>query len=166
MRIVKSILTTRTSHIEVKIVTHEVNKGLSEARNSGIREATGDYLYFLDSDDYIVGDAIEHMVAMVEKHAVDFVVGNIVTFGEDSEHRDYLCGNKKISHSYSESLWYMMAWNKMVSRSFLLENEVFFAPNIYHEDELWSFKLALVANSMAVCNRLLISTEFGKMAQS
>lgn len=161
MCIVKSILTAKSSRLEVRIVTHEVNKGLSEARNSGIREATGDYLYFLDSDDYIAEDAIERMVTMLEKHAVDFVVGDIATFGEDSEQKDYLrmesgylFGNKKISHSYSESLWYMMAWNKMVSRSFLLKNEVFFAPNIYHEDELWSFKLALVANSMAVCNRV------------
>lgn len=161
MCIVKSILTAKSPRIEIRIVTHEVNKGLSEARNSGIREATGDYLYFLDSDDYMAENAIERMVVMVKKHAVDFVIGDIVTFGEASEQKDflrmesgYLFGNEKISYSYSESQWYMMAWNKMISRSFLLNNEIFFAPNIYHEDELWSFKLALVANSMAICNKV------------
>ena len=159
MCIVKSLLAARSSHIEIRMITHKVNKGLSEARNSGIREATGDYLYFLDSDDYIAEDAIERMVDMVEKCAVDFVVGNVETIGDDSRQRyylrmksGYLFGNEKISYSYSESQWYMMAWNKMVSRSFLLKNDIFFVPNIYHEDEIWSFKLALLADSMAVCD--------------
>lgn len=159
MRIVKSVLATKSSHIEIKIVTHKVNKGLSEARNSGIRNATGDYLYFLDSDDYIAKDTIERMVNMAEECAVDFIIGNVEAIGDDSRQRYYLrmksgflFGNEKISYTYSESQWYMMAWNKMVSRSFLLKNDIFFAPNIYHEDELWSFKLALLADSMAICD--------------
>ena len=53
--------------MQFSIVHHEHNKGLSGARNTGIRKASGDYLYFLDSDDSITSDCIEKLTALAEK---------------------------------------------------------------------------------------------------
>ena len=63
--------------IQFSIVHHEHNKGLSGARNTGIRKAKGDYLYFLDSDDTITPDCIEKLVMLVEKYpGVEMVQGS------------------------------------------------------------------------------------------
>ena len=51
MDIVESILKNYTGSIRFKIITHELNRGLSAARNFCVKAATGDYLIFLDSDD-------------------------------------------------------------------------------------------------------------------
>ena len=57
-------------------VVHQQNKGLSGARNTGIREAKGEYVYFLDSDDEITHDCIETLLKPLEIHCFDFVMGD------------------------------------------------------------------------------------------
>lgn len=64
----------------ISVITHNANKGLSGARNSGMRVATGDYIYFLDSDDYIDADYIEKMVEKLEENGSNMVLNlNIVS---------------------------------------------------------------------------------------
>ena len=48
-------------------VIHQENKGLSEARNVGMRMATGEYLYFLDSDDFLVENSLSTLVETGDK---------------------------------------------------------------------------------------------------
>lgn len=156
MDIIYDIISKSCRRDYVKILSHKKNLGLSEARNTGIRNSVGDYLYFLDSDDYIASDAIELLVSLVDKYHSDFVVSKMKLFGLKSGisylhlNRNIFVGNSLIASLFAESKWDMMACNKLVSRRLILDNNLFFYPGIYHEDELWSLKLALVANSMAV----------------
>lgn len=159
MNEVERIISEDIKGVMVKIVRHDRNKGLSEARNTGIKEATGDYLFFLDSDDYISVTAISEMMRLVDKYNVDFVIGAIRPFGRCVNNKEYLrlhedvvIGTPNIALRYSESKWYMMAPNKLLSRRMVIGNDLFFYPNIYHEDELWSLRLACTAKSMAICH--------------
>jgi len=56
-----------------RLLCHSVNKGLGGARNTGIDAATGEYLLFLDSDDYLVPDALQKIDAMLQKTNADIV---------------------------------------------------------------------------------------------
>ena len=66
-----------------------------------------------------------------------------------------IIGNEKIIKAYAEGKWYVMAWNKLLNRSFLIENGLFFKEGIIHEDVLWNFKLACIAESMYVVPKSL-----------
>lgn len=66
---------------DVHIIHHPVNKGLSAARNTGLSKATGDYVWHVDSDDYVATDAVQQFVEMAEEHEADVVICdvNVVT---------------------------------------------------------------------------------------
>lgn len=63
----------------VRIITQD-NQGLGQARNTGIHVFTGDYLTFVDSDDYLALDAVENLVAEAERSGSDIVIGARVKF--------------------------------------------------------------------------------------
>ena len=68
--------------VEARILHHAKNRGLSAARNTGLEAATGDYVYFLDSDDDITEDCIESLVAPLSEKQYDFVVGDYSVVGD------------------------------------------------------------------------------------
>ena len=58
---------------DVRIVTHAQNKGLPAARNTGLAEASGEFIYHCDSDDWVETDLLEKMVNAAEENGADFV---------------------------------------------------------------------------------------------
>ena len=120
-------------------------------------------MYFLDSDDAITPDCIKKLWILAEKYQADFVLGDVTVFEEDGEKTssclgrvDTECikGNSNISRAYANQVWYPMAWNKLVSKRFLLCHQLLFHPGIYHEDELWSFTLASLADKLVICREV------------
>lgn len=149
------IASNKKANITFTILHHQHNRGLSAARNTGIDAATGEYVYFLDSDDSIAPKAIRLMAEPLQKKKYDFVVANYqLTGSKDSapvlglKEGEYI-GNDKIVNSYHIQ-WFAMAWNKLVSLDFIKKNHLYFKEGLIREDELWSFKLACVATSMYV----------------
>ena len=119
--------------MDAKIVRHSHNRGLSAARNTGLKAATGDYVYFLDSDDSLAEDgAIAKMAAEPQSRcAYDFIIAGYHVVG-------------------SKQPFPPLSWNKLCRREFLLENGLTFEEGVLHEDVIWSFKLACKAQSMYV----------------
>lgn len=144
--------------IQFCIVHHEHNKGLSGARNMGIKKASGDYLYFLDSDDSITSDCIEKLTTLAEKYP-----GVEIVQGSAKSNSDWLMLKWNLTPEYSESFkWIrttmlkryvlpMTAWNKLVRRDFVLEHELYFAEGMIHEDEVWNFMLSKYVHRIAFC---------------
>ncbi|MDR0559614.1 MAG: glycosyltransferase [Prevotellaceae bacterium] len=157
MSVARAVAENHPNRHKVVFLKHEQNRGLSAARNTGIDAATGDYVYFLDSDDELPLNSIENLFSLTVKYKPDFVLGNIASTNTIKDwslklkNIEYIEGNKKILHDFIYGQWYEMAWNKLLNKKFLLNNNLFFYPGIYHEDNLWSFQLAATANSMAVC---------------
>ena len=140
-----------------RIEHHQANKGLSGARNTGLRAATGDYVYFLDSDDRITPECLEVLVKQLDNKAYDIVIGdyeNSIDVGESMlHHKDgEIVGNDEILRTYSQGQWYVMAWNKLCNRQFLLNNNLYFVEGLLHEDVVWTFMVACKAQSLCVLN--------------
>ena len=136
-----------------KIVHNEQNSGLSVSRNNGLKVATGDYIYFLDSDDYISDDCIEKMVNVIYKHPeVDIVKGNhidkrINEKSSISHLGSQPIGNKKLMNLFFLGYIPCMAWNTLIPRLLIEKHHISFMPHLIYEDELWSFYLFREVNA-------------------
>lgn len=134
--------------IPVSYITHKENKGLSAARNSGIKVARGEYLLFLDSDDALEAGAIETFVKHIKEINADCFVGNYRVVSETGEYVSKRYSQEKLYDSasairkaYGDGDIPIMAWNKCVKNVVVREKGLYFKDNIYHEDELWTFFL-------------------------
>ncbi len=170
MDIVYRILKDHEQNSRIQIIHHENNKGLSEARNSGIKKSTGDYLFFLDSDDYIFPNSIELMAKEVNdtRSSIDFIVGHVTG---DHEAPDIKIENKyligpEILKTYTQRKWYTQVWNKLYRRDLIINEQLFFQKDLVFEDVIWTFKLICVAQSMAVVNENTYSYNFNSQSLS
>ena len=145
--------------VRFRIVHHAENMGLSEARNTGIREATCDYIYFLDSDDTIIPKCIEMMVGCLKKYPdAQIVFAGAETSNGMFKWLDYT--KKQLPEYSNDHEWLqrsmlkrydfgMTAWNRLISRSFIQKNKLSFVRGLVHEDEVWNFDLAKYIQSAA-----------------
>lgn len=145
---------------QVKILRHNHNRGLSAARNTGMDVATGEYIYFLDSDDAITEDCVEILEENISHGGCDFVIGGIKTVGFDRtcvaaklSAKEGIFVGKEIMSTYGQGQWYMMACNKLLNRSFVVNNGLYFKEGLIHEDDVWSYKLAAIAKTMCVVHK-------------
>lgn len=156
MTIIQNRIESYYGPIKFRILHHDYNRGLSAARNTGILHSQGDYLLFVDSDDELTPNALSSLTKPLLERQYDFVIGDYKVVGTDKEYPPLLLDDKSnlyendIFKSYLLGKWYMMACDKLINREFLSNNNLFFLQGIIHEDDLWSFELALKAKSMAV----------------
>lgn len=156
MSVAKKYITKHfVNDIHFVYLYHDINLGLSAARNTGLRKSSGDYVYFLDSDDELEVNCIEVLVKPLLTNPVDFVIGDYTPIGFNTIipplriSTGYYSGDSIISHFFQWN-WYVMAWNKLCNKKFLLKYNLFFKENLIHEDDLWSFKLACCSADMFV----------------
>jgi len=142
------------SEFDELVVIDQGNQGPSAARNTGLRKATGKYVFFLDSDDYLPPDALEILYKVAIEKDVEVVGGEMQLISPDSELDvlsrpdgiynqtftgfDYL--NKDYEHLY--------ACNKLYKREFLIDNNFHFIEGITFEDMEFTPRIYMKAKSV------------------
>ena len=128
-------------------VIHKENGGLSDARNAGMEQATGKYIMFVDSDDYLEVDACEKLYNAIEKTNSDYVVGNYTNTDEDGTKwekpafsQNKYCESKLVIDDYTNSFYLMNSgvWNKIWRKSFLDEIQIKFVKGALAEDAIFT----------------------------
>ena len=119
-------------------VVHKQNGGLSDARNAGVKFATGKYLLFVDSDDYIAKELVEKAVAEAEKGECDLVLFDYycVENGTEEVRTTQLPTDKIFSLREEHQLLLAppAAWTKLFNREFYMKAECPFPKGLYFED--------------------------------
>ena len=133
----------------------KANGGLSDARNYGIHRMTGEYVLFVDGDDYLELKAIEVLLNTAESGEVDIVCANAIkwedgkleklfkrTFAADEvlSGKDYLIGSIK-NGAYTPTVW-----TALYKSSLIKSNDLLFLKDLLHEDMNWKPKILLAAN--------------------
>lgn len=135
-------------------VIHKVNGGLSDARNAGLKIATGDYIIFVDSDDYVNKNMCEQMLEYAKKN-YDVIIGDAIVEG-GKINLEHICTDKVLSgkeyllYAHESQKAPMAVWLNIYNRDFLNKNRLRFKYGILHEDEEFTPRVFLKARSVFV----------------
>ncbi|KAA6338761.1 putative glycosyltransferase EpsH [termite gut metagenome] len=157
MDVVRRIITNHPRGKDVRIIDHGVNQGTGATKNSAIKEAKGEYLYFMDSDDEITKDCIEILYNKMQENPVDFVAASISkkdTHGKiilEHKYKDYILNDnaKNVAHIYylDKIDISITTWNKLYNINFLRDNEIYCLPKHLNEDVFFTFQVILNAKT-------------------
>ena len=154
--------------IRVKVI-HKNNGGLASARNAGLKVAKGDYILFVDSDDWIKDITVEELLNIAVKNQVDFVRfipvsagypdrpdGTPINFGTEDFMEDGVYNKEKMIRDIYPRLFVtpqltmgpiVAAWRSLYNRKFLVDNNLYFDEEVkYSEDAIFSAKVVYNSN--------------------
>ncbi|MCR5651796.1 MAG: glycosyltransferase [Lachnospiraceae bacterium] len=148
----------RNKDSRIKVITQE-NRGQSVARNRGMDAACGEYIYFIDSDDYVDTVLLEKTTALADEMDLDVLVFGLESFvesGEKSGELQFSVRSAQNSPGVFSGVGYMK-WAKdndayppivvaqLWRAGFFADNALRFDEGIIYEDELFSFKAFMAA---------------------
>ena len=156
---------------------HKANEGIAIARNFGLNLAKGEYIAFMDSDDFIFHDSYEKLYDMASKNQSDVVTANFLRY--DSKIAwPHPIGNFVFKNldgnidntsglEYPNLFWDMPVWNKLYKREFLIGNNIQF-PNrdVLFEDNIFSNEVFIKAEKVSILNDFVYCWRLGDIGSS
>lgn len=155
-------------YVQLKVLTHAENKGLSAARNTGLETARGKYVWFIDSDDFIAEGSLIEMYNAAETYNTDIIYFDMVRIYDEQDYRkgsgkekdeEYTIGGKVFSGKeyfcikvYEKSIR-RATWMQFMRREFLVDHNLNFYEGIVHEDALFYFLCSMAAQRVLEINK-------------
>ena len=148
-------------------VIHQKNGGLSAARNTGLREAVGEYVYFLDSDDYIEDCTLLRLTETAGEENADVVFFDGYVFFDECEEDDtvsrYIRKEQYPAMRGREMLFRLLESDEyrtavpmiLLRREYLMQHDLWFLEGVIHEDELYTFLVYNADGRVSHCRKQL-----------
>ena len=136
------------------------NKGVSSARNLAMKHVKGEYVHFMDADDFLPFDTYEKLYDLAKKGNYDIVSGAFLRFNDDKTWMEII--SKYIYEDLHETMeniqlkdypnltWDMLIWNKLYKRELLEKNKIQFPLGLRFQDNLFSMEVISKASSIAL----------------
>lgn len=140
-------------------VIHKENGGLSDARNCAIELAKGDYITFIDSDDYVSNNYVEYLYDLIKKHNSDISCCSFLPFYEvineqqDKESFEILSSEEALEKLYYQKQLTTSAWGKLYKKKFF--NEIRFPKGEICEDLDTIYRVFALSNKIVISNQKL-----------
>ena len=150
----------------VKVI-HKENGGLSDARNEGTSQASGKYIIYVDSDDYIDGDDFLEEVYSKAQNGADVICykfrkyyDNAGKFGECSfsfpDFESYNTLPERVRYLVCRDSFYCSAWSKAIKLELIKDNEILFEKGLLGEDQEWYYHVLIKAKSIDAIDRAFV----------
>ncbi len=138
----------------IKVINQE-NQGLSAARNIGLINSIGNFVWFIDSDDHIEINCINQIISIIEIYRTDIIVFNYCRVKLNGEvdsifnkiNREFIISGIDCLLLYGAGT----AWQHIYSKSFLVQNNLLFKINFLHEDGEFNIRCKSLANNVYLC---------------
>lgn len=152
----------------IKTIHKPINQGLSQARNTGLDKSVGEYIWFIDSDDFIAQDSLQ-IINQNLKENLDILVFGINRFFQNKNEKTYKQENLKPNSflaktksqigtlliDLNKTKVFPFAWNKVYRRKFLQQSNVKFTDIKLIEDFLFNIDIFYRADEILVIDKIL-----------
>ena len=152
----------------LRILENKKNIGLALTRNRGMEESQGKYIYFLDSDDWIIPDALQIMWDYAERHGTDVILfnsgvkaegiglgGTTVDWNMGDLYGIVMSGEDAFCNIMEKGMWSSAVWRQFWKKDFLTENNIMFENKRMAEDCIFTTIALLSANRVVFVDQQL-----------
>lgn len=152
---------------KIQVISNTENRGLSYSRNKGVEIASGEYILFVDSDDYISLDTLRVLYTALDTQDIDIVIFNFdyqkgslydlekIMENDKNDLSLLISGQQYLIRNKNDLSMIATAWTKLYKRTFLIEKNFLFYENLLYEDVLYSMQVLLEAKYVLKINTSL-----------
>ena len=129
------------------IILNQANQGISVARNNGLKIASGEYVGYVDSDDWLDLNFCEKLYNAAKKYDADVAAGGIIKISDKYQRKLLSYQEEKVYDNVHDKFIACdvpdksYVWNKIYKKSKLIEHDISFIPNVIYEDIVFTPKV-------------------------